>query len=89
LDVLGWTSKADSSGRTGRSIEDVHETSEKCFQIFELLGARGIEPIVKGRELIARGIKPGPAFKAILNEAYELQIEGMNDVNEILEKLNC
>ena len=33
------------------------------------------------------GMKPGPEFKAILNEAYELQIDGMNDVNEILEKL--
>ena len=87
LDVLGWISKADSSGRTGRSIEDVHETSEKCFEVFELLGERAIEPIVKGRDLIAMGMKPGPEFKAILNEAYELQIDGMNDVNEILEKL--
>ena len=88
LDILGWISKADSSGRTGRSIEDVHKPSEKCFEVFELLGEQVIEPIVKGRDLIEMGMKPGPAFKAILNKAYELQIDGMDDVNEILEKLN-
>ncbi len=33
------------------------------------------EPIIKGRDLIAIGLKPGPIFKKILDEVYELQLE--------------
>ena len=88
LDVLGWISKADSSGRTGRSIEDIHEVSETCFEYFSTFGEKAIEPIVKGRDLIAIGLEPGPQFKPILDRAYELQIEGMDDVSEILSSLD-
>ena len=88
LDILGWMFKADSAGRTGRSIEDENLGSEKCFAYFKKLGDRRIPPIVLGRDLIDRGIKPGPAFKAILAKAYELQMEGMDNVTEILEKLD-
>ena len=87
LDVLGWISKADSSGRTGRSIKDVHEVSEKCFKLFSEFGEKVIEPIVKGRHLIALGMKPGPDFSVVLSKAYELQLEGMDDVSEILNAL--
>ena len=87
LDVLGWISKADSSGRTGRSIEDVHEVSERCFELFDEFGTTAIEPIVKGRHLLSLGLTPGPEFKVILDKAYELQLEGMTEIPEILEEL--
>ena len=38
LDVLGWVSKADSCGRTGYSLADVHEVWEQCFSYFSAFG---------------------------------------------------
>ena len=35
-----------------------------------------VERLVTGDDLIALGMKPGPAFKVILQELEELQIEG-------------
>ncbi len=32
------------------------------------------EPLIKGRDLIALGIKPGPHFKKLLDYAYEMQL---------------
>lgn len=34
------------------------------------------EPILKGRHLIAKGMKPGPEFGKILGSAYEAQLDG-------------
>lgn len=77
LDVLGWQSKADSAGRTGRDVVlDVHETSEKCFELFEKFGETKIEPLVLGRDLIALGINPSKEFKWILDSCYEKQLDG-------------
>jgi len=35
-----------------------------------------MKPMVSGDDLIARGLKPGPAFKEILDEVYNAQLEG-------------
>ncbi len=77
LDVLGWLSKADSAGRTGRNvILEPHEVSEKCFDLFETFGMQKIEPLILGRDLIEIGLKPSKMFKTILDECYEKQLEG-------------
>lgn len=34
------------------------------------------KPILQGRHLIAAGMTPGKEFKAILNDAFEAQLEG-------------
>jgi tRNA nucleotidyltransferase (CCA-adding enzyme) len=34
------------------------------------------KPLLKGRDLIAAGLKPGKPFKALLHEAFEAQLEG-------------
>ena len=34
------------------------------------------QPLLLGRHLIARGMKPGPAFGVLLKEAFEAQLEG-------------
>ncbi|WP_299883230.1 HDIG domain-containing metalloprotein [uncultured Lacinutrix sp.] len=79
LDILGWQSKADSAGRTGRNvILDRHETSEKCFELFKKFGERKIEPVVLGRDLIDLGLKPSKKFKNILDKCYEKQLDGFN-----------
>jgi len=32
-------------------------------------------PLLRGQDLIDRGLAPGPCFRTILNEAYDLQLE--------------
>lgn len=46
----------------------------------------GIVPLVMGRDLIDMGIEPGRDFSFLLQEAFELQMEGKNK-NEILNAL--
>ncbi len=36
------------------------------------------EPFLTGQDLIAQGMKPGPAFKKVLDEAYDLQLMGQH-----------
>lgn len=88
LDVLGYLCKADSAGRTGRSLQDEHHPSELCFLWASAIGTKKIEPLVKGRDLIEMGLTPGPEFGPILEEAYELQMEG-HDKETILKLIQC
>lgn len=85
LDVLGWLSKADSAGRTGRSITDNHPPSEKCFKFFNEFPTE-IEPLVMGRDLLEMGMKPGPKFGKILKVAFEMQLDGATK-DEILKSI--
>ncbi len=40
------------------------------------------KPLLQGRDLVTRGLKPGPAFGAILKESFEAQLEGrFSDLN--------
>lgn len=43
------------------------------------------EPLIRGRDLLARGLQPGPAMGQLLNDLYDAQLEGRLD--EALEKL--
>lgn len=86
LDVLGFVCKADSAGRTGRSLEDPHGPSEMCWEMSERLGIEPIKPIVQGRDLIAMGLKPGKHFKDILDRCMEMQLDGMTK-EEILKNI--
>ncbi len=50
-------------------------------------------PILKGRHLIAQGLKPGPEFSAILKACFEAQLDGEFEdeagaLNFLKEKLN-
>ena len=77
LDILGWQSKADSAGRTGRNvILDSHKVSEMCFELFEKFGEEEIQPLIFGRDLIALGLKPSEKFGVILDDCYEKQLDG-------------
>lgn len=77
LRVLGWLSLADSSGRTGRRIDDEHKTSAMCFHFADGFPEK-IEPLVQGRDLIAKGLKPSPAFREVLERAFQLQLDGFS-----------
>jgi len=86
LDILGWMSKADSAGRTGRSLQDKHLPSEKCFELFKSLGDKKIPMLVTGKDLIQRGWKPSPAFGVELKRLYEMQLDGMSR-EELLQQI--
>jgi tRNA nucleotidyltransferase (CCA-adding enzyme) len=40
------------------------------------LASAGPKPLIQGRELVSRGMKPGPAFGEILEAAFEAQLVG-------------
>ena len=87
LDVLGWMCKCDSCGSPFVSIGDPdmdHKTSQMCWDHFSEFGDDPIKPILMGRHLIKAGIKPGPHFKKALDAAFEAQIDGIDDLDELL-----
>ena len=44
------------------------------------------EPWVRGRDLVAAGVEPGPRFKTVLEEVFELQLAGeLSTPEEALE----
>jgi len=78
----------DAAGRGGQVLDLEYEPSMKCWAVWEELGepSSDIEPVLKGRHLIALGWKPGKHFAAPLAKAYEHQLEtGCEDVEELLE----
>ena len=91
LDVLGWVCRCDSCGgpdgraRISRGADYDHETSQACWKHFSEIGPEPVKPILMGRHLIGAGVKPGPTFKVRLDAAYEQQIEGVEDVDTLLQ----
>lgn len=86
LNVIGYISKADAAGRTGRSLNDPHLPSEKALELYERYGEKKMPPILNGRDLISVGYEPGPVFKGILDKAYTMQVdEGITDKNTLLK----
>jgi poly(A) polymerase len=66
----GWA----TAGRTGH-LED---TITRMIDQRRAEAAKlKVKRFVTGNELIALGLKPGPAFKVILQELEDLQLEGM------------
>jgi tRNA nucleotidyltransferase (CCA-adding enzyme) len=59
--------------------------SQKTLQLIDKLWGKAVSlefeniaprPILKGRHLLALGLKPGPEFKPVLDAAFEAQLEG-------------
>ncbi|MGD9697476.1 HD domain-containing protein [Acinetobacter sp.] len=75
LDVIGLMSRADSNGRSGLDLLGEHGPSGMALAFFEEFGAEPICPVLGGKHLIAAGYKAGPAFKVMLDRAYQYQIE--------------
>jgi tRNA nucleotidyltransferase (CCA-adding enzyme) len=75
LEVLGWLSWADSTSRPGFRKKD-HGPSRRCFELAEKFASEPAEPVVRGRDLLALGFRPGPQFGAALKAAFERQLDG-------------
>lgn len=84
LQVLAWVTQADGTARTGRDVEVPVDELELIFHYSSLFGKARIGPVLLGRHLIERGLKPGPAFKRILDRAFQYQLDsGCTDVEEL------
>ena len=75
LELLAYVAKADCEGRGGGfDCSAMDWFLERARQ----LGVEHAppEPLVKGRHLIALGVKPGPTLGDVLREVYERQLDG-------------
>lgn len=77
--------EADFKGRgKERDFAPVQEWLMDRISRLELDLEQGIAPYVQGRDLIALGLKPGVEFRKILDQCFEMQLEGKSR-QEILE----
>ena len=90
LDIAAVVCRCDTNGKGGRSVNDAVPAVDKCFEMHikimvENNGSSRIEPILMGRDLIKVGFRPGPQFTAMLNKAFEAQLDGETDKSKLLE----
>ena len=77
--------EADFKGRgKERDFKPVQEWLMDRISRLGLDPEQGITPYVQGRDLIALGLKPGTDFRKILDQCFEMQLEGKSR-REILD----
>ena len=96
-DLLADLAEADvrgifmNDGERSRRLEKIALFRQRC-QALEIAD-RVPEPLVLGRHLIRRGLKPGKEFKPLLDKCFEAQLEGLfateKGAMEFLDKLLC
>lgn len=68
---------ADASGRPPRPVgEPASVTALLKMAAGMELQAAAPRPLLQGRHLVARGMRPSPKFSAILGDAFEAQLDG-------------
>ncbi len=79
IEELVLVAKADFLGRTtDEAHSGKYEAGEWMLEKAKALKVenRPIDALLQGRDLINFGLKPSPLFKKILDEVYDLQMEG-------------
>lgn len=79
IEELVIVAKADFLGRTSpEALTGVYEAGEWLLEKAKGLKVQNkpLDNLLQGRDLIALGLKPSPEFTRILDEVYELQLEG-------------
>jgi tRNA nucleotidyltransferase (CCA-adding enzyme) len=78
IDDLALVMRADSNGRPPLASPETHvRIDELVAKAHELaLADAAPKPIVLGRHLVGFGLAPGPRFKAIIDTAFEAQLDG-------------
>lgn len=78
VDELGWVMVADCLGRPpredARTLELIQGLRGRAAELAVVADAP--RPLLKGRHLIEAGLRPGPRFKAVLDAAFEVQLDG-------------
>ncbi|MFM7816945.1 MAG: polynucleotide adenylyltransferase, partial [Verrucomicrobiota bacterium] len=77
IEELSTVITADASGRPPRpGGEPEGVTRLKAAATTLALAAAAPRPLLLGRHLLERGLKPGPTFTPILSAAFEAQLDG-------------
>jgi len=79
IEELVLVAKADFLGRTtDQALTGKYEAGDWLLEKARVLHVqeKALDNFLHGRDLIALGLKPSPQFKTILDEVYELQIDG-------------
>ena len=79
IEELVIVAKADFLGRTTEeALRGDYKAGEWLLEKAKGLKVqnKALDNLLQGRDLIALGLEPSPEFKMILDEVYELQIEG-------------
>ena len=80
IEDLVLMSRGDYLGRTTEdAMKGLFEAGDWLLERASCLNVvdEQLKPLFMGRDLIAMGFKPSPTFKVILDEIYELQINGV------------
>jgi tRNA nucleotidyltransferase (CCA-adding enzyme) len=78
IDDLASVMRADSNGRPPLKSPETHARIDELVAQAHALALTDAapKPLVLGRHLVALGHKPGPDFKAVLDAAFEAQLDG-------------
>jgi len=78
IDDLALVMRADSNGRPPLTSPETHRRIDELIARAHTLALTDTapKPIMLGRHLQQLGRKPGPEFKAILDAAFEAQLDG-------------
>ena len=88
LDVLGWMCRCDGCGKGTQNISHIqggHGPSAACWEWFHEIGPEPVKPILLGRHLLEVGLEPGPEIGERLRKAYEVQLDGVDDLDTLLK----
>lgn len=78
IEELSAVITADASGRPPRPAGEPESVARLKAAASELaLAAAAPRPLLLGRHLMERGLKPGPGFTPILSAAFEAQLDGV------------
>lgn len=79
IDELCLVMRADHDGRppihSPDTLRRIDALQQKAREL--ALASTAPKPLMLGRHLLALGLKPGPRFKLVLDEAFEAQLEGV------------
>ena len=88
IEELITVAKADFLGRTTKESQvGTYHVGEWLLQKAQKLQVQNkpLDNLLQGKDLIKLGFKPSPLFKKILDDVYELQLDGkLRDYNEAL-----
>ena len=78
IDELAAVMRADSNGRPPLTSPETHARIDELVAGAHALALADAapRPLVSGRHLVALGERPGPAFKRVLDAAFEAQLDG-------------
>lgn len=77
--------RADHLGRTDMVINEAYE--EFLYERLQLFRKTMEQPFVKGADLVAAGLKPGPQFSEILEYAHKMRLAGVQKEDALRQTL--